>query len=148
VVADGKRHGAPGALQLVGDLDAGSGGPDDEHVTRLELAGVAIAECVQLVKVGRDSRGDGGEVGCLGGTGGDDDRAHPPRSVVGLDVEAIRCLAHAGDGGVLDDRRVEMPPVSVEASDEPGGAEVAVGLVAAFGLAGEPVHPVGREEAE
>ena len=53
VVADGEGHGVAGPLELVGDLHAGGGSADDEHCTGAELAGVAIAEGVQLVEVCR-----------------------------------------------------------------------------------------------
>ena len=88
-------------------------------------------------------------MGCLGSTGGDDDcssRATSPASV--STSKAGRCLAHAGDGGVLDDRRVDVLPVAVEPHDQPGCAQVSVGIVAAVVLAGEPGHPVGCEQPE
>jgi hypothetical protein len=93
-------------------------------------------------------RRDGRDACGVGRAGGDDDGVGTPRCGVGVDDEAGRCSAHAGDGGVLEDRRVEELAVAVETGDEVGGGEVAVGVVTGVGLAGEPVHPVGGEEPE
>ena len=67
VVADGEGHGASGALELVGDLDAGGRGADDEHATGSELAGVAVraAQCSWCTVAGR-ACGDGGECAACG----------------------------------------------------------------------------------
>ena len=48
---DGEHDATAGPRQLVGDLDAGRGGADDEHAARLQLAGVAVAQRRQQVDV-------------------------------------------------------------------------------------------------
>ena len=53
VLADGDGHLAPGAQQLVGDLEAGGRGADDEHAAAAQLVGPLVVERGELVELGR-----------------------------------------------------------------------------------------------
>ena len=56
VFADGKRHGAAGAADLVGDLDAGCRSAHDQHAAGIELRRIAILQRRKAGNVRRQGR--------------------------------------------------------------------------------------------
>ena len=55
-MADGDRHVAAGAVQLVGDLNAGRRGADDEHAAGPQVLGPPISSGHDLGDAGRHAR--------------------------------------------------------------------------------------------
>src|SRR5690606_68591 len=59
-VADGQVHGAPGQVQVLGDLGAGLAGADHQHRAFGQGVGVTVVRGMQLSDVGGQSFGEAG----------------------------------------------------------------------------------------
>ena len=119
VLTHGDRHLAPGAQQLVGELEAGGRGADDEHAAGPQLVGTLVVERGDLVERVRQRRRHRRHPRVVEGAAGDDDRVRLPAPGVGLDQIAVAGQArHRRDGGVRAHGRVDVVGVALEELDE------------------------------
>ena len=130
-------------------------GPDHQHPALREVGGAAVGGQVRCGPARRpllDPRGhavaERGHGGDARPARGDDDRARPPRLLVGLDDVPVVGAAHGGDRRVRLDGRRGLLRVALDERGDLRSGHVAVRVVAAVGVAGQPAHPVGREQAE
>ena len=103
--ADGQRHIASAAAQLVGDLDAGSGGADDEHAALGKRSGRTVLRGMQVEHTRVDCAGNARDEGQIALTGGDDDRAGTPAAAARASRGRRRARADRHDLGPRHHRR-------------------------------------------
>ena len=148
VAADGDRHVASGRAELVGELDAGRRGADDQHAAVRQRVGVAVGVRHDLVNVRRQGARRRRHRGPVAPAGGDDDVGGLPGRPVGADLEPVVPLAQQVHVRVLYDGRAERVGVPGEVAAERGRGEEPVRVGAAVSRARQGVHPVGGQQAQ
>ena len=109
MAADCQHDLAAGASELVGDLHAGGGRPDDEHAAVGQVAGVAVALGVIWSTAGRGA----GEAGTRG-------RSHQPVAITTLRAvpRRRRSVRTVKPSSRADEPRTSLS-CSIGASNEP-----------------------------
>ena len=148
VLAHGKRHRAARAVDLVGELDAGRGGADDEHAAFLQLARIAVLLRGERGDRGRHRRGERGDGGDVAGAGRQHDGPAAPVATFGDDRIAAVLGADRRHPRPGPDRRGDGAGVARDEVDGLRHRAETVGIVALVAEAGQPALPVGREQAE
>ena len=142
----GQDDVAARSCELVGDLHPRGRGTHDQDPSRIQLARVSVPVAGDHRYVGAPDRSR--YQGPAMRAGGHDDRARPPRGVVGVHV-----VAAGGSGGQPGHRRtghdgcVERCGVLLELVHEVPGAQEAV-RVTLGAPPGQSGHPGGAEQAQ
>ena len=114
VLADGDRHLAPGAQQLVGELQARGRSADDQHRTGPQLVGPLVVERRDLIQTRRQGSGDRRELGRVEGAAGQDDRVRLPDARVRRHHVAGVAARHRGHGRPRAHGRVHVRGVALD----------------------------------
>ncbi len=148
MLADRYRHGAAGALDLVGQLGAGRRGAEHQDAAAVELIRVAVIDRADPGDTRRRRFVKRRNAGDVAGAAGQHDRAAAPLAAIGGDHISATVALHRGDVGMGLHRRRNGARITVDEFDGLGHRAVAVGIVALIAVAGQPALPVGRQQAQ
>ena len=148
VLTDGERHRPPRAVNLVGELDTGRRGADDEHAPVGQLGRIAIVERGDLLDVRRQRRAHRRHARRVVAAAREHDGPAADLAVARHDPIAVVGARHRGDGRVRADRRARHRRVPRDEVDHLGHRHVAVRIGAVVVMAGQPALPVGRQQPQ
>ena len=145
---DGQDDRPPCREQLLGDLDAGLPGSDDEHRAGRERHGVPVVVRVDLGDPCRQGRADRRDPRVVEAPDRDDDLASIDRSIARLEPQAVDSRDEPADRGLERQRRLDPGGVIGHPRGDLVARHVAVRLRPVVRRVGERDGPVRTDEPE
>ncbi len=148
VASDGQRDGPPRRLDLVGDLDAGRGGADDEHAALGQARRTAVLAGHDLQDVARDLARERRHERHIAVAGGHHHVGRPPGALIGRDLEGGVEAPHPQHRRLALHRRVERAGVLLEIGGDLRHGHVAVRVGSGVAEARQTTLPVRSQQTQ